>query len=162
GNRAVAAMLQRQVAVTPSGSRKLARELQGEVNETPEHPSEGIEENADIDTEEAEEEEGETERVLSTSLARTPAEHSPSSRKLQRHSITSGWFKKKVKFKLDDLSATLPGGLNVQPSAGGLKVGSNPYRATGTVTAKGADAEIAKYELGFVQTLFRSSVRFSY
>jgi hypothetical protein len=55
---------------------------------------------------------------------------------LQRHSITSGMFKKKVKFKLNKLSGTLPAGLNIVRGAN-LTLGSNDFDATGTVTATG-------------------------
>jgi hypothetical protein len=165
GNRAVSAMVQRMRAGTPGGQanagRRLARaELQGEVDETPQRPAAELDEDAEAELDETEGEEA-TEQVPRSPLARMPGEKAPSSRMLQRHSITSGMFTKKVKFKLNTLSATLTPGLEVQPGAS-LNVGSKPYRVTGTVTATGPAAEVAKYELGFVQTMFRCSRRFSY
>lgn len=82
---------------------------------------------------------------------------------LQRYTITSGWFKKAVEFKLDALQATFDNpALSVRDDSGSLNVGSAPFRVQGTVTATGLPAEVGKYELGFVQTLFRNSVRFRY
>jgi hypothetical protein len=81
---------------------------------------------------------------------------------LQRRTIKEGSGKKVVKFKLNTLSATLPAGLKVVKSATDVEIGSNDYNATGTVTASGPATEVAKYELGFVQTLFQNKVRFRY
>ncbi|MGH2634526.1 MAG: hypothetical protein ACRDG3_14070 [Tepidiformaceae bacterium] len=80
----------------------------------------------------------------------------------QRRTITSGWFGNKVSFKLQNLSATLPGGLDVGAQGNNIHVASNDFDATGTVQATGPAAEVAKYDLGFLQTVFRSNRKFKY
>ena len=83
---------------------------------------------------------------------------------VQRRTISSGWGKKAVKFKLaaGDLSATVPAGLSVTKSGTGVDIESKPFTATGAVTASGTATEVAKYETGFVQTQFQGRYGYKY
>jgi hypothetical protein len=77
--------------------------------------------------------------------------------------ISSGWTKKKrVKFKLDKWSATLAPGLDVDPQADKVTIGSKRFDFDAEVTATGPPAEVGKFELGFVQTQFRGGFEFKY
>ena len=65
-----------------------------------------------------------------------------------------------VEFTVSSFSATVGAGLNVSESAGGLRLSSNRYTATGTVTAVGPKSRVKNWDIGFLQTVFRSDRNF--
>ncbi|MEW5988222.1 MAG: hypothetical protein AB1791_16460 [Chloroflexota bacterium] len=67
-----------------------------------------------------------------------------------------------VKFTVTAFTATVAGGLNVTEGPANVQLGSQTYTATGTVTAAGPKSSVGKWDVGFLQTVYRSDRNFYY
>lgn len=67
-----------------------------------------------------------------------------------------------VTFESSGFSATVGKALAITKDASDLTIDSQPYQATGTVKATGPKARVGNYEIGFLQTVYRSDRNFYY
>lgn len=86
----------------------------------------------------------------------------PSTGAVQRFKNSDGWFGNKVKFESTAFSASIGNALVITKTGSNLDLGSAAYRPTATATATGAKDQVAKYKLGWVQTVYESNRHFFY
>lgn len=67
-----------------------------------------------------------------------------------------------VSFQSSGFSATVGGPLGVTRTGSNLELASQTYSASGTVKASGPKARVGNYEIGFLQTVYRSDRNFYY
>jgi hypothetical protein len=77
---------------------------------------------------------------------------------IQRYETSAGFFSNKVEFESTALNATLAKALNIQQDGTDVTIGSQDYNVDGTVKASGPKDRVKEYEVGFLQTLYDSSI----
>jgi hypothetical protein len=84
---------------------------------------------------------------------------------LSQRYVTTAGFKilgNRVKFTSTNIGATLAAGLQFNPDATNLKITSQDYDATGTVRAEGPKGRVKEFDLGMLQTVYRSDRTYYY